>query len=108
LTEPVSHKATLFTLRDGAIPIFTTSYYCHGTFRLVKLDFHDLTSPSDCHFRYYHNYRVHKATSKRMYYGSVPEYIQVAQHYFFEADLLEFFANAMVFGWYVKYSPSLP
>lgn len=30
LTEPTSYRATLFTLRDGALPVHTTSLYCHG------------------------------------------------------------------------------
>lgn len=29
LTEPISYRATLFTLREGALPIHTTSLYCH-------------------------------------------------------------------------------
>lgn len=31
LTEPCTYKATLFTLRDGALPVYTTSLYCRGT-----------------------------------------------------------------------------
>jgi len=30
LGEPVTHKATLFTLHDGVLPVFTTSLYCHS------------------------------------------------------------------------------
>jgi regulation of enolase protein 1 (concanavalin A-like superfamily) len=36
----------------------------------------------------------------RVYYGGVPQFIQVAQHFFMESALLEFFATAKVFGWY--------
>ncbi|KAJ6455114.1 hypothetical protein C8R47DRAFT_1251149 [Mycena vitilis] len=82
LTDPLTYSATLFTLRHGAIPIFTTSLYCRA-----------------CNRRYYHNYHVHKQTSLRTYYGGVPDVIQVAQHFFIESALLELFANNMVFGW---------
>lgn len=30
LVELVTHKATLFTLRDGALPVYATSMYCRG------------------------------------------------------------------------------
>ncbi|KAJ7185334.1 hypothetical protein C8R46DRAFT_981891 [Mycena filopes] len=82
LVEPLTYKATLFTLQYGALPIYTTSLYCRS-----------------CKTRYYHNYQVHKGTSIRTYYGGVPDVVQVAQHFFIESSLLELFANNMVFGW---------
>ncbi|EIW56144.1 uncharacterized protein TRAVEDRAFT_129214 [Trametes versicolor FP-101664 SS1] len=83
LTEPITYRATLFTLREGALPIFTTSLYCHV-----------------CHRRYHHNYTVDKANSLRTYYGGPPPtVIQVATHFFVEAAVLELFGNGMVFGW---------
>lgn len=102
LAEPVSHKATLFTLSEGAIPIYTTSLYCRGmclSFNSVKTIIH--TESQGCNRRYYHNYYVHKQSSTRTYYGGVPDELQVAEHYFVESSLLEFFANGMVFGWSV-------
>lgn len=56
----------------------------------------------ECYIRYYHNYSVHKASSLRTYYGGVPDIIQVAEHFFIEAALLEFFVAGKVFGWYVS------
>ncbi|KAJ7085416.1 hypothetical protein B0H15DRAFT_910362 [Mycena belliarum] len=82
LTDPLSHKATLFTVKSGALPVYTSSLYCRK-----------------CNRRYYHNYSVHKQSSLRTYYGGVPSVIQVAQHFFIESALLELFANGMVFGW---------
>jgi hypothetical protein len=67
------------------------------SYHLIVLCAHRLLAA--CHHRYYHNYRVHKASSQRTYYGGVPEILQVAQHFFFESALLELFATAMVFGW---------
>ncbi|KAJ7164484.1 hypothetical protein C8R46DRAFT_901653 [Mycena filopes] len=82
LTEPMTHKATLYTAKNGALPVYSSSLYCR-----------------QCHRRYYHNYYVHKSSSLRTYYGGVPNVIQVAQHFFVESTLLELFANGMVFGW---------
>ncbi|KAJ7092220.1 hypothetical protein C8R44DRAFT_750333 [Mycena epipterygia] len=79
LVEPLTYNATLFTLRHGALPIYTTSLYCRS-----------------CNRWYYHNYYVHKQTSLRTYYGGVPDVVQVAQHFFIESALLELFANNMV------------
>ncbi|KAF5338297.1 hypothetical protein D9758_015761 [Tetrapyrgos nigripes] len=31
LREPSTYRATLFTLRDGTLPIYTTSLYCRGS-----------------------------------------------------------------------------
>ncbi|KAJ8688736.1 hypothetical protein PTI98_013494 [Pleurotus ostreatus] len=81
LTEPAIHKATLLTLHDGALPISTTSLYCRK-----------------CFTRYHHNYLVHDQTSRRQYYPGVPDTIQVAKHYFIEAQLLELIAVGKVFG----------
>ncbi|KAJ6479387.1 hypothetical protein DFH09DRAFT_951397, partial [Mycena vulgaris] len=83
LTDPLTHNATLFTLKHGALPIYTTSLYCCA-----------------CSRRYYHNYHVHKQSSLRTYYGGVPETVQVTQDFFIESALLELFANNMVFGWF--------
>ncbi|PPQ87552.1 hypothetical protein CVT26_010631, partial [Gymnopilus dilepis] len=41
LTDPRTHKARLFTLREGALPIYTTSLYCRA-----------------CHRRYHRSYSV--------------------------------------------------
>ncbi|KAJ2976816.1 hypothetical protein NUW54_g11507 [Trametes sanguinea] len=83
LTEPVTYRATLFTMRDGALPIHTTSLYCHS-----------------CKIRYHHNYMVDKAGSLRTYYeGPPPAIIQVSTHFFIESQVLELFGNGMVFGW---------
>ena len=43
LTEPVTYKATLFTLREGSLPIYTTSLYCRG-----KYIFIDMSLSSHC------------------------------------------------------------
>jgi CxC5 like cysteine cluster associated with KDZ transposases len=54
-----------------------------------------------CRRRYYHNYVVHadSAVNSRTYYPGVPDVLQVAEHFFIDASLLEFFANGKVFGW---------
>ncbi|KDQ05857.1 hypothetical protein BOTBODRAFT_60845 [Botryobasidium botryosum FD-172 SS1] len=82
LTDHFKHKATLFTLAEGALPIYTHSLRCRG-----------------CRTSYYHNYRVDNATSSRLYYDGVPDVIQVAMHYYIESTLLESFATYMLFAW---------
>lgn len=99
LTEPVTHKASLFTLSEGSLPVFTTSLYCRGTSSRYILSVRLLHASSGCHRRYYHNFDVHKQSSTRRYYEGVPGVLQAAQHFFIESDLLEFFANGKVFGW---------
>ncbi|KAJ7687596.1 hypothetical protein B0H17DRAFT_1136146 [Mycena rosella] len=61
LTDPLTHKATLYTLQSGVLPVYMSSLYCRS-----------------CNRRYYHNYYVHKKSSLRTYYGGVPNVIQVA------------------------------
>ncbi|KAI0350653.1 hypothetical protein OH77DRAFT_1572366 [Trametes cingulata] len=83
LTEPLSYRATLFTLREGALPVYTTSLYCHA-----------------CHRRYHPNYYVDNAGSLRTFYeGPPPTVLQVSTHFFIEAAVLELFGNGMMFGW---------
>ncbi|TFY69096.1 hypothetical protein EVJ58_g607 [Rhodofomes roseus] len=83
LTDPITYRATLFTLREGALPVFVTSVYCRG-----------------CYRRYHHNYYVEKSSSTRTYYaGPPPDVLQIATHFFAETGVLELFGNGMVFGW---------
>ncbi|KAJ7692857.1 hypothetical protein B0H17DRAFT_1132835 [Mycena rosella] len=67
LTDPLTHKATLYMLQSGVLPVYMSSFYCRS-----------------CNRRYYHNYYVHKQSLLRTYYGGVPNVIQVAQHFFTE------------------------
>ncbi|PPQ87549.1 hypothetical protein CVT26_010640, partial [Gymnopilus dilepis] len=62
LTDPRMHKARLFTLREGALPIYTTSLYCRA-----------------CHRRYHHSYSVQNVNSVREYYGGVPDIILMSK-----------------------------
>ncbi|KAF8196942.1 hypothetical protein BJ912DRAFT_846451 [Pholiota molesta] len=82
LGAPSTYAATLFTLREGALPVFTTSWKCTA-----------------CRKRYYSNYYIDPDTDSRVYYEGVPAYIQVSQHVYMDAPLLEFFATTNVFGW---------
>ncbi|PPQ64861.1 hypothetical protein CVT26_002579 [Gymnopilus dilepis] len=84
LKEPRTYKATLFTLRQGTMPIYTTSLYCRG-----------------CNRRYHSNYSVHAQSNIRQYYPGVPSILQVSTHYFLTSDLLEFFTQCKSIGWCV-------
>jgi hypothetical protein len=35
LTDPLAYRASLFTLRDGALPVHSVSTYCRGTFLIL-------------------------------------------------------------------------
>ncbi|EPQ49828.1 hypothetical protein GLOTRDRAFT_51546, partial [Gloeophyllum trabeum ATCC 11539] len=82
LTEASTYKATLFTASEGSLPVHIISVYCRK-----------------CHTRFYNNYAIHKNTSLRQYYGSVPNVVEVAKHFFIESRLLEMFATQMCFQW---------
>ncbi|KDQ10250.1 hypothetical protein BOTBODRAFT_178283 [Botryobasidium botryosum FD-172 SS1] len=88
LAVPLKYKATLFTLREGALPVFCNSLICQG-----------------CSTRYYHSYKVQKKAEipTRVYYdnAAAPEVFQVTMHHFMESALLELFVNQMVFMWRV-------
>ncbi|KAF4621729.1 hypothetical protein D9613_012176 [Agrocybe pediades] len=75
LTSGSTYAATLFTLREGILPIFTTSLSC-----------------SECRIRYHNNYSLDLDTGIRSYYKGVPDVIQVAEHCYMERSLLEFFS----------------
>lgn len=53
--------------------------------------------PTECKTRYHVNNYIHN--SQRIYYHGVPDVLQVAQHFFIEAALLELFVAGQVFGW---------
>ncbi|KIK74931.1 hypothetical protein PAXRUDRAFT_174302 [Paxillus rubicundulus Ve08.2h10] len=82
LSNPVAYKAVRYSLQYGVLPIHVTSTYCHR-----------------CLHQYHHNYVVCKVDDARVYYGGVPEVIQVATHFFIDSQVLEMFATAKVFGW---------
>ncbi|KAF4614627.1 hypothetical protein D9613_003186 [Agrocybe pediades] len=82
LGEPATYKASLFTLRSGALPVYSTSLYC-----------------SKCNRRYHHNYFVHAKSDVQEYYAGVPNVIQASKHHFLDSALLEFITTSKVFGW---------
>ncbi|KDQ11638.1 hypothetical protein BOTBODRAFT_114058 [Botryobasidium botryosum FD-172 SS1] len=81
LGEPKIHEAMLFTLESGVLPIWSISLYCQK-----------------CCTQYYHNYYVHDNASMRTYYTGVPDIIQVAQHFFIETRLLQFWGTSTLFA----------
>ncbi|KAG1720182.1 hypothetical protein EDB19DRAFT_1930573 [Suillus lakei] len=87
LTDVNTFRASLFTLRDGSLPVHSVSTYCR-----------------QCHTRYYPNYWTNNTDSTRIYYAGVPSVIQAARHFYIEAALLELFAAMKVFGWYCRLS----
>ncbi|KAK6984438.1 hypothetical protein R3P38DRAFT_3231659 [Favolaschia claudopus] len=75
LKEPLSHKATLYTLPHRSIVAVVID-------AIIQIMYH-----------------VKKSTAFGTYYGGVSRSVQVAQDFYIESPLLELFANGMVFGW---------
>jgi hypothetical protein len=108
LTEPLHHEVNLYTLRDGAIAAYSTSYYCccmSYIFSCAILN----SSPNrwDCPPKntwYYHNYSVCEDKHHKGYVhtncGGLPNNIQFEEHAFIEHELCEFFTNSMLTEWY--------
>ncbi|KAG1733287.1 hypothetical protein EDB19DRAFT_1929099 [Suillus lakei] len=84
LTDVNTFRASLFTLRDGSLPVHSVSTYCRRI--------------------YYPNYWTNNTDSTHIYYAGVPSVIQAARHFYIEAALLELFAATKVFGWYCRLS----
>ncbi|KAF9538244.1 hypothetical protein CPC08DRAFT_651514, partial [Agrocybe pediades] len=82
LGKAATYKGSLFTLRSGVLPVYSTSLYC-----------------PKCNRRYHHNYSVHAKSDVQEYYLGVPEVIQASKHHFLDSALLEFFTTSKVFGW---------
>ena len=100
LKEPVKHKATLFTLREGALPVYVTSLFCRRKL-ISHACIHLANKYIACKRSYHHNFHDHAASGIRTYYGGVPDVVQVAKHYFMDVALLEFFATSKTFAWFV-------
>ncbi|KAI5833692.1 hypothetical protein K523DRAFT_218645, partial [Schizophyllum commune Tattone D] len=85
LGEESCVQARVYTLRSGAHTAHSFSSYCRG-----------------CSTRYYHNYRVQRASQQgavRLYYPSStpPRYIHVQEQTYVERDLVLYFEQEMAF-----------
>ncbi|EJD55118.1 hypothetical protein AURDEDRAFT_155348 [Auricularia subglabra TFB-10046 SS5] len=84
LVDARSYEATLFTLRRGAVRVKAVSLACKG-----------------CNTRYHVDFFVHAASEEgahRIFYPGVPSAIGVADHFFFEPELCQFFDNMYLFS----------
>ncbi|KDQ52939.1 hypothetical protein JAAARDRAFT_183569 [Jaapia argillacea MUCL 33604] len=82
LKEPSQYEITVFTVKLGAVPGFTTSLYCRK-----------------CYTRYHPNYYVHNKATLRTYYQEPPTLIETSDHVYMSRDTCELFANMMVTSW---------
>ncbi|KAJ7041475.1 hypothetical protein C8F04DRAFT_1252808 [Mycena alexandri] len=73
-------KAVLYTLSDGACATFASHLSCPG-----------------CRTRYYPNYAVRNGI--RVYYGKIPNEIQVTEHQYVERAVLNLFTNLLLISW---------
>lgn len=62
-----------------------------------------LTDAIDCKTRFYHNYKVSRASnanSVRMYYSStIPEYIEIADHTYVDRQFCEWIRIELAINW---------
>ena len=80
LKKAESRQAVLFTLNDGAIPIYSTHLSC-----------------PKCRINYHHNFYVHN--DRRIHYDTIPDIIQVGEHMFAERKLISLWINLMLISW---------
>ncbi|KAL1937192.1 hypothetical protein VTO73DRAFT_14465 [Trametes versicolor] len=71
---------TVFTLNNGVYDAFSVHLYCRT-----------------CHSNYHHNFVVQAGV--RIYYGGVPDVIQVSEHKFVERRVLELFTALSLYSW---------
>ncbi|KAF8060185.1 hypothetical protein FPV67DRAFT_1674149 [Lyophyllum atratum] len=80
LKKAEQRQAVLYTLGEGALPVYTVHLYCES-----------------CNVNYHHNYSVKK--DKRTYYDGIPEIIQVGEHQFMEQKLVQLYMTMMLVSW---------
>ena len=61
----------------------------------------------ECNRHYYLNYFVDKTSLQWLYYNGIPNIIEALPHAFIVTPLLEMFANAKMFRWYLVIADSL-
>ncbi|KAG9317734.1 hypothetical protein JVU11DRAFT_1951 [Chiua virens] len=66
----------LYTLADGAIPVYAVHLMCEA-----------------CGINYHHNFTVRNG--QRVYYGGVPDVLQVGEHQFVEKHVIEMWMSLM-------------
>lgn len=99
-------QGTLFTLQRGAVPIICPSSYCRCKCLTTLPTFSHLVW-LDCKTRYYSNYFITSASdndAQRRYYGDIPRYIEVTDHYFVDHQLCKWITNEFVFPQYITES----
>ena len=107
LMKPLTHPASLFTLSNGVLPIHSTSLYCESKFWYNLMVSKRLTMFIECNCCYYLNYFIDKTSLQQVYYDGIPNIIEASPHAFIVTLLLEMFANAKMFGWYLVIAGSL-
>ncbi|KAJ4467726.1 hypothetical protein C8J55DRAFT_438525, partial [Lentinula edodes] len=78
-----SVECKLFTLKRGVLPASSVSLYCRT-----------------CNTRYFHNYYVTRASeplAQRIYYGGIPDILQISEQILVESSLAILFENQMTF-----------
>ncbi|EDR07736.1 uncharacterized protein LACBIDRAFT_298235 [Laccaria bicolor S238N-H82] len=80
LKKAEQRQAVLYMLDSGPIPVWSVHLYCEK-----------------CKVNYHSNFHVHQG--KRVYYGGIPDVIQVGEHQFVEHKVVELWVTLMVVSW---------
>lgn len=87
-------RGQLLTIKYGRIPVLCPSTYCRCEWRADSLfEWSDLTSKTDCNTRFYHNYKIQRASDPnacRQYYSQeIPNFIEVSDHTYVDTNFCD-------------------
>lgn len=94
-------RITVFTHDLGAVPGFSTSFYCYGERSYDQQGSTVADIYSGCNTRYHHDYYVHTQASLETYYNGTPTFVQASKHAYISTTVCQNFCQMMVSAWYV-------
>jgi len=98
LKKSQSRQVILFTLSQGAIPVWSTHLYCEREPLLVlHLYKNKLSEHIDCKTNYHRNFYV--VDKQRVYHNEIPDILQIGEHQFAETTLVNMWISMMLFSW---------
>ncbi|KAJ7587809.1 hypothetical protein C8J56DRAFT_942650, partial [Mycena floridula] len=80
LKKAEQHQAILYTLEQGAIPVWSVHLYC-----------------DECKINYHHKFSVKDEVAT--YYDGIPEIVQIGEHRFAERKVVNIWITLMVVSW---------
>jgi hypothetical protein len=98
LKKEQQRRAVIFTVADGACQAWAVHLYCTGKYSVSIFGLlTTMSSLSECKTNYHNNFSV--CGGVRTYYGGIPDAIQVGEHQFVEASLINTWIDLMLTAW---------